>query len=435
MKVHVEETGATRRVLKIQVPGEEVARELAAAYEALRKRTRIPGFRKGKAPRAILERQFGPSVEAEVMQRLIPDAYLRAVREAGVHPVDDPVIEDVHLDKKEHGLRFTATVEVQPPVEPPRYEGLVVEGEEVEVTEEDVARTLETLREANAQLVAVEDRPVARGDWVLVDYQARMDGKPLPELAGKDAWVEVGAGRLLPGFDEQLIGAKAGENRDVALTLPEDYVREDLAGKPVVFQVHVKEIKVRVLPELDDEFARDLGEYENLEALRQKVRERLAVEKAKAAEKRVKARLLQQLVDSHPMEVPEALVERRLRTLVERTREDMILSGRDPKAMALDEAYLREKLAPVARSQVKGYLLLQAIADKEGIQVTDADVEQALKDIARETRQSPETVRQLYLQREGSLESLRRMIREEKALDRVYEKAEVKKPSRIITTP
>lgn len=422
MKVAVEEISPVKKSLKIEVPEEIVTKELSAAYSDLNQRVRIPGFRQGKAPRSLLEQRYAASVEEDVIRRLVPDYYQRAIRETGLHPVEYPAIEKVEL-KKNAPLSFTAMVEVSPPILLGTVTGLKAERPKMEVTNFEVDRALEALQEQHARLEACpEDHRIADKDFVSIDFQGSMDGRPLEGGPRQNQLVQVGSNALIPGFEEQLIPHLRGDHVKIQTSFPKDYPKAELAGRPVEFEVTIREVKRKVLPSLDDEFAKDVGAFESLDQLKTKLREDLTARVKTEQDHAVRTALLKQLTGAHSFEVPASLVEHELQEALAR------LEQRLPKGVTFEQAKIdpqavRKEIEPAAREKVKGRLILTAIADREKLTVTKEEIDAALSRTAKELKLGVEDVRRLIISQEGSLEVFKARLLEDKAMDWVVSNA------------
>ncbi|RMF87296.1 MAG: trigger factor, partial [Nitrospinota bacterium] len=317
MKVAVHEVHPWEKRLEVEVPAEVVEKELDKAYRELAKRVQIPGFRKGKVPRPLLERYYRGSVEDEVLQRLIPDLYQQALETEGIQAVTEGKVEDIALEKKK-ALRFTASVEVLPPIEITTYQDWEFTEQVVRITEADVEKALAALQKEHSQWEAEEETAtVAEGHYVILDYETSVDEVPLEDGRQENVSVEVGSGTTLPEFEAQLIGGKKGEVRDITVSFPPDHADKRLAGKEVRFRVTIKEIKRRVLPEITDEFARSIGAGETVAELREKLRQELEARVEQEARRQVKDALVTRLLEANPFAVPPALVNRRLQAILQ----------------------------------------------------------------------------------------------------------------------
>jgi len=422
MKVAVEEISSVKKSLKIEVPEEVVTKELESAYTDLNQRVRIPGFRPGKAPRSLLEQRFRSSVEEDVIRKLVPDYYKRAIQETGLRPVELPAIEKVEL-KKNAPLLFTAMVEITPPIPLGTYTGLKAQRPKMEVTNIEVDKALEALQEQHAQLVAwPEDHRIAEKDFVVLDFQGSMDGRPLEGGSRQNHLIQVGSHSMIPGFEEQLIHHQRGDRIKVQTTFPKDHPKADLADRAVEFDVTIREVKQKVLPALDDEFAKDVGKFASLDQLRENLRVDLTARTRLEQDRAVRTALLKQLSEAHPFEVPSSLVEQEVQESLAR------LQQRLPKGVTLEQAKIdpqavRKEIEPSAREKVKGRLILMAIAEREQLTVTKEEIDAALLRTAQELKLSSEDVRRLIVSQDGSLDVFKARLLEDKAMDWVVSKA------------
>jgi trigger factor len=422
VKVDIEEISTVKKSLKIEVPEEIVTRELAAAYTDLNQRVRIPGFRPGKAPRSLLEQRYAASVEEDVVRKLVPDYYQKAIHETGLRPVELPAIEKIEM-KKNAPLSFTAMVEVSPPIRLGTIAGLKADRPKMEVTDVEVEKALGAVQEQHARLEACpEDHRIADKDFVVIDFQGTMDGKPLEGGSRENHLVQIGSNTLIPGFEEELIHHSRGEQTKIRIAFPKDYPKAELAGRPVEFDVKIREIKEKILPALDDDFAKDVGPFESLDQLKSKLREDLVARVKLEQEQAVRSALIKQLNETHPFEVPASLVEHEIREALAR------LEQRLPKGVTLEQAKIdpqavRKEIEPSAREKVKSRLILAAIADQEKLAVSKEEIDAALTRTAQELKLAPEDVRRLIISQEGSLDVFAERLLEDKAMDWVLSKA------------
>ena len=422
MKVAVEEISTVKKSLTIEVPEEIVAKELSSAYTDLNQRVRIPGFRPGKAPRSLLEQRYAATVEEDVIRRLVPDYYQRAIKETGLRPVELPTIEKIEM-KKNAPLSFTAMVEIAPPISLGAYTDLKAEKPKMEVTNLEVDKALESLQEQHAQLTACpDDHRVAEKDFVVIDFQGTMDGRPLEGGSRQNQPVQIGSNTMIPGFEEQLINHRRGDRVKIQTSFPKDYPKAELAGRPVEFEVTIREVKQKTTPPLDDEFAKDVGPFKSLDELKTRLRDDLTARFKMEQERAVKSALLKQLTESHSFEVPASLVEQELREAIAR------LEQRLPKGVTLEQAKIdpqavRKEIEPSAREKVKGRLILAAIADREKLTVSKEELDSALARTAQELKLSPEDVKRLILSQDGHLDVFKDRLLEDKTLDWVVSKA------------
>lgn len=414
-------TSTCKRELVIEVPADEVARATETVAKDLQKLARIPGFRPGKAPISLIRQRFAGEIQEQVLKDLIPGHLRTRVEAEKLEMVDRPAIEDVHLHDNEP-LRFKAVFEVWPEFELQNYSGLEMEHEEPEVSDSELEKGLERLREQQATFVPVEGRPLADGDFAEISFEGRPVGGKGNPIKVQDVLAEIAGPETMPEFTNNLRGQLPGAELSFPVTYPEEYGDRRLAGKTFHYHVKVAAIKQKQLPDLNDEFAKDLGQFETLAQLRDDLRQRLLAQKQRRAERAAKEKLLDSLVAGYDFPVPEALVEKQLDSRLERTVRALASQGVDPRQVHHDWAEWREKQRDVANRDVRAGILLERIADREGIQVEDADVEREVKELAQASGQPPETVRARLTQPE-SLAKLKLRIRSEKAHDLLYRTA------------
>ncbi|HYX92249.1 MAG TPA: trigger factor [Myxococcaceae bacterium] len=417
MKVQVEELSPIERKLSIEVENAQVARELERAYSTLGRKVKIPGFRPGKVPRRILEQRFKEQVEDDVVQHIVEHAYMEAIREHHVDAVSHPQITNPSGLKAEAPFSFEARVEVRPKVEPKDYEALELKREELAVTDEQVSQQLERMRQTLARLEPIADRQVAqKGDWAQIDHDASVDGKPFAGSKAENITVEIAEGDLIKGNVAALEGMKIGEARDVEYTFPSDYPVVEIRGKAARYHIRLKGLKREVLPELDDAFARELQAGETLEQLRAKVRRDLERSAKRQAAQKEREQIIQRLVERNAFEVPRAMVDRAVEAMLRGALNAMAQRGVDPRYLQLDLDALRAEMRPTAEREVKGTLLLEAIADKHGIQAGEEDVEKKIAALAEESGAALSQVRRQFRDPE-SREALAMRLREEKTIE------------------
>jgi trigger factor len=415
-KIQIEALSPVRKRFSIEVPSDRVAAAIERAYEGLKREVRLKGFRQGRVPRPILERYYKGRVEQEVASRLIEDSLSAAVTEHKVVPVAAPVIEQADFAEG-RDFTYTAVVEVKPEVEAKDYAGLPVPDATFAPDEAEVDRRLERLRENHAQLrTPAEPRPARRGDSLTIDYRGEVDGQARPEMAGEGVTIELGEGRLIPGFEEALEGTSPGETRTFTATFPEDYRDESLRGKAASFTVTVKDLKEKVLPGLDDEFAKDVGDFQSLDALRAAVRESYLREETERRQEATREALVDRLLERNPIEVPPALVEEQARALLREWQRRLSRQGLEVSRLQLDPERLAGEARERARRQVHAGLVLEAVARQESLQVTDAELDARVAQLAQGSRQTPESLRR-RLEETGRIGDLRASLLEEKTVE------------------
>jgi trigger factor len=421
MKVAVENISPVKKKLNIEIAPDSVSKEMDKAISDVAKKAKIPGFRPGKAPKAIVEKHYGEEVRSEVMNRLISDSYLRALQEHSLNPVDVPEIDNVSSLAKGFPLTFTATVEVRPDIVLGVYDGIEVKEKDITVSDEEVTQTVDRLREMYAQLEVVEGRPLEKNDTAIIDFEGHREGKPIEGAKASDYMLALGTNALIPGFEDQLTGMNRGETREIKVTFPADYNKKDLAGKDATFKVTLKEIKKKVLPELNDEFAKDIGGNKSVDELREGIKKDLEARKRDELASAQREELLSKLVDAHSFDVPPGMVERELQSMARQQATRMARQGRDVKSF--DIANFREENRSLAENRVRGLLILDAIAEKEKVEVEEQEISSALAMMAKTSGQPVEAIKKYYESLDGGLDNLRSSLIQEKTLGLLLSRA------------
>jgi trigger factor len=424
MKTSVEEISSIKKKVFIEIPEDQVNKEVESFYKDLGKKAKIKGFRPGKVPRNILERYFKDYVKTEVVQKLIQDTYPQALSEIDLQPVSPPVIDPGEFEGGK-SFQYSAVIEVKPDIKLEGYTGLKIEGKKEEVKDEEVEERLRALQNLHANLKTIsEARPIQAGDYVIVDYEASMGGKPLEGGKAIDFTVEVGSGQFIPALEEKLIGLKPEEEKEIEVSFPEDYGYQKWAGKTISFHVKIKEIKEKILPPLDDEFAKDLGDYSSFEELKAKLKGEIEKEKELVLERQLKDQVVDQLLEANPFEVPESLVEEQAKAMVSDTKLKLAAQGVVLKNLGVTEEKLQEDYKAMAQKQVKTFLILDKIASQEGIAVTDEEADDRLKEMAERMHQKFDVVKRYY-EKNGLLPEVKAGIIRDKILNFLLEKANV----------
>jgi trigger factor len=423
LRVTTSEPGPVVRQLEVEVDARRVRRAFDRAYRELAKQARVRGFRPGKAPRSVLEKLYGASLTEQIEQTLVSETLPDAIEQAGLELITEPQIEAGTL-AADGDFRYTARVEVKPEIVLPDTRGLPVRRPAVQVNDEDVERELEALRQRSAPLVEEpENTAVAEGHSVQVDFVGRIDGKPFEGGSGRGVDLEIGSGRFIPGFEDQLIGAVAGEDRELAVRFPDDYGSREVAGKDAVFAAHVVAIKRRHVPDLDDEFAKDRGEFETLEELRDRIRSDLTSARLAEAQNVLRRGLMDVLIERTPFEVPPGLVANELERQLGAARRR--LQGSVPEqALHAQLERWKEDWRERAEREVREGLLLEAVAAAEAISVTDEEVEQRIEEVALGQGTDAEALRSA-VGRDNLQRALRAQLVDERALDFLVREAKV----------
>jgi trigger factor len=415
MKVQVEDVSPIEKRLQIEVEPSFVEKELSQAYAQLSRQVKLPGFRPGKVPRRILERKFKTEVEADVIRRVQLRAFIDAVKQHNLPAVGEPHLSGGTIEASKP-FAFTARVEVKPKITPKDYKGLTLKKFSTEVSEDKVEEQIERLRQSRTTIEKLEGRDVAqRGDLAVIDFDATRGGQPFPGSTGRDITVKVADGELVDGHLPQLEGVKVGETKTFEYTFPADYRVDAVKGQTATFTVTLKELRGKKVPEADDAFAKDLG-HESFEALKARIRQDLerAARRSAAADER--ADVFQKLIEKNDFEVPNALVERGIESMLESAFGQMQRHGFDFRRLNLDWNKLREELRPKSLTEVRGRLLLEAIATAEKLEVTDADLDAECEIISAETGVPLPAVKAQFKGETGR-EALKSRALERKALE------------------
>ncbi len=410
---------STRREISVEVPAAEVTRETEALIQKYQKLARLPGFRKGHVPASIIRQRFAEDIKTDVVESLVPRYFRQEADKQGLIPVSQPRVTDLHIHDGEP-LRFKASFEILPEVKVEGYKELRADKPVIEVTGEEVEQALNHLREQHATYTAIEGRPLADGDFA----QVALDGKPKvgegQPVHMDDVLVEIGGKNTMPEFSEHLRGASAGDEKTFEVKYPEDSSDQRLAGQTFDYSVKVLSLKSKTLPELNDDFAKELGDFSGIDDLKKRIRENMEAEKKHTAEHEAKDKLVAELVKRNDFDVPEAMVDRQIDVRLERGLRALAAQGmrsEDMKKMDLNR--LRAGQRDQALQEVKASLLLDKIADLESVEVSDEEIGHEIEALATQTQQTSEAVR-ARLTRDGALDRIRNRIRNEKTLNLLY---------------
>ncbi|MBW1670759.1 MAG: trigger factor [Deltaproteobacteria bacterium] len=381
MKVTVEDIGPIQKRLSVEIPADVVSNEFDIAYNQLKRGADIKGFRKGKAPRSVLERQYGPQVESEVLEKLIKQSLPDALKEANVELVLDPHLDSTSPLKAAEAFTYSALLDLWPEFEVPKYKGLELEEPLVEVSEEEIQEQLEALLRHFATVETVpEDRPVEKGDLAIIDYVGEIDGEPVDGLSEENYYLEVGAGYFNSVFEEQLLGMTKGSERSIEVSYPEDALNGKVAGNTVQFKVVLKAIKERISPELNDDFAKQIGaDIKTVEELRDRLRRQLETDKQKAAKSSLRQQFLEQLREQVDFPIPDRLIDAKLTQMVDNVISHLQERGVDLEGAGMSEDRLRARMREDAVGQVKAEIILDKIAEVENIAVDHDEVSEYAK--------------------------------------------------------
>ena len=421
MKTEFVDVSETRKSLVVEIPSTVVDAEIDRVARNYSKAARIPGFRPGKVPSKVVKQRFRDQILHDVAHELIPRAVDDALRERGMEPVDTPDIRDVVVQEG-HPLKFTASFETVPAFDLGTYSSVQLRKPTPSLEDDAVDRALDRLRERAARYEPVEGRTVEIGDTVVVDLRRELPGED--DETHEDVSIDLGASANPPGLDEELTGLKVGDSKTFTLRYPDDYANTDLAGTSVAYSVTVKGLKRRVVPELDDEFARDLGDFDDLDALRTRVEEDLRREAELKAERDVRADLLKQVAAWVTFDVPDSLIDRELDRRIEEFARRLIDQGIDPRQTDVDWAAFRQGQRDAAREAVSGALVLDEVARREGLTVTAEEIEAELARYGERTGRTAAAVR-ARLEKEGGISRLYTGLRREKAVDFLRSRATI----------
>lgn len=408
---NLEHISGTKKRLTVEIPADIIERKIQSSFNELRMRTKIPGFRPGKAPLSLLEKRFGQEVESDVLKKVVPEYYADAMKEANLSAVSNPEFEKREYERKSP-FEMIFTVEVRPEIENLRYEGLTIKDENVDVSDEELETGLKRLQAERVSYEAVE-RPIEDNDLVTIDYDVVEENK---HHSGEV--IKMGSDQFPPEFSEELRGKSKGDTFEVSVTFPEDD-RSEFRGKTLTFKGEVKEIKILALPDINDKFAEDLG-YQGLAAMKDAVKADILSSKRKYTKKKQIVELLENLVETHDFPIPENMMKTELSALLTSAR------SKDENKDK-DEETLKAELTPEAEKNVKAAVLLDIIGEKENISVSEEEMKEKVLEISRMTHIPPENLVRMYISKDGSLEGLRYGIYKEKVAEVIHSKARMEK--------
>ena len=425
MSLQVEKLEKNMAKLTIEVPAEKVEAALQNAYLKNRKQISVPGFRKGKVPRQMIEKMYGPSIfYDDAVNAMIQEAYPEATKECDLEIVSRPDVEVVQIEKGKPFI-FTAEVAVKPEVTLGQYKGIEVEKADTTATDEEVAAEIDKEREANSRTITVEDRAVQDGDMTVIDFEGFVDGEAFEGGKGTDYPLTIGSGAFIPGFEEKLVGAEIGKEVEVDVTFPEEYHAKELAGKPAVFKCTVKEIKVKELPELDDDFAQDVSDFDTLEEYKADVRKKVEEKKAADAKAKKEDAVIEKIIEGATMEIPDAMVETQAEHMVDEFAQRLQMQGLSM------EQYMQftggnvqamvEQSKPQALKRIQSRLVLDAVVAAENLTATDEEVDAELAKMAEQYNMEVEKLKEMFA--EEDLKSIRDDLAVQKAVELVTDAA------------
>ena len=426
MQVTVEDVSSVKKKLHIEVPQDEVAKELNKAYNQLKKTAKIKGFRPGKVPRSVLERMFKKDVNADVSSRLIQSSFLDAIKETDLKIVGNPQLDPPELDEKKP-YNYDAVVEISPEIDTIEYKGFNLTRTKYSVKDEEIDSQLNLLQKNFAQHQKIsEDRAVQEGDFALIDYEGFRDGQPFEEVAKTPNFtLKIGDGIILKEFDDQLIGMKPGDSKEFSITFPEDYFNKNLAGLEISFQVTLNEIREEVLPEINDELAKKTGSAETIDDLRKMISDNLTQGYTKRVEHELNEQIFKNLIEQTDFEVPDALVDMELEGIVEEAERSFAYRNTSMEELGLTRDKIEEQYRDTALKQVKRHLILGKLIDQEELTISDDEFEDSLQDMADNFNQPVEEIKKYYDQNKDKVQFLKHTLLEKKAINLIIENSNI----------
>ena len=428
MNVKVEDVSSIKKKLIFEVAPQQVDKEIGRAYKKIGKTAKVKGFRAGKVPDSVLEKYYGAQMEQEVLTRLINDTYFKALDENDIPAIGEPNIVDSSGINKGEAFTYEAEVEIKPEVTAKDYTKLTLEKEKLVVDATKVVEgRLEEMRTSRSQLEVTTRKKARKGDSVVIDFEGFVDGEAFEGGKGDDYLLELGSGSFIPGFEEQVVGMKRQESKDVEVSFPEEYGQAELAGKPAVFKVTLKEIKEKVVPELNDEFAKGFG-VDTLDELKGELQKSHETQEKNRVENDLREKLVGALIERNPIEVPETMIAKQLDYMYENISNRMQSQGMSVAMLGITPENFRENYRDTAVEQVSGNLILEAIGRQESIQADESEIDAKLEEISSMANAPLETVKKYYAAPEARV-GLMAQIAEEKVISFLLDSAKVKEVS------
>ncbi len=421
MNVKIEDISSVKKKLIFEVPGQVVDEQIGKAYQKIGKTAKVKGFRPGKVPQAMLEKYYAAQMEEQVLTRLINDTYFKALVDHKIAAIADPeIVENSPLEKGQP-FAFEALVEVRPEVVAKDYAGLSLQKEKAVFDNKVIEERIEELRASRSELQSGSEETVGQGDFAVIDFEGFVDGVPFQGGKAEGHRLELGSGSFIPGFEDQVVGMRKGEEKEVSVTFPENYGNKDLAGKPAVFKVKLNDIKVKVLPELNEDFAKGFG-LESVAELREKLEENYRGQETNRIEGDLRERLVSALIERNPIEVPESMVKSQLEYMLGNVKQRMQSQGLTMEMLGMNEASFSQMYRDTAVQQVQGSLLLGAVARQENIKVEADEIDGKLEEIATMANAPLDAVKKYYAGNEARRGLLAQIV-EEKAVRFLIEQA------------
>lgn len=428
--INIEDLSQVKKKMLLTIPWAEVKSELDAVYNKVGKKAKIKGFRPGKIPRKILETYFKDQVEGDAATNIVNKYYWQTLEERGIIPVSQPQINQEGI-KENTDYSFSASFETEPDFEPKGYIGIELEKEEIKVIDDDVNKRIDEIRHLFATMEDVaDDRPAVKGDFVVIDFAGSINGESYKELKSEDYFLEIGSGKFVPGFEEQLIGFKKGEPKEITVTFPPDYHESKFAGKEVIFNVTVKSIREKKLPESDDNFIKNFEKYNSFEDFKDDVRKSLEEKAQQMSKINLQNRITETLIKENNFEVPSSLIDRQIYYMMADTQKKMISAGIDENSATDFSFKMRDKYKGDAEKIVKSFLLIKKIAQKESFVAEENDVEKYLQDIAVQSGHDYNSLKEMY-DSEEKKDSLKMELIQKKVFDFIEKNANIKVTEKI----
>jgi trigger factor len=426
MQVTVEDVSGVKKTLHIEIPQDEVARELDTAYNTLKRTAKIKGFRPGKVPRSVLERMFGKNVHADVSSRLIQNSFLDAIKQTELNVVGNPQVDPPKLDPQSP-YKYDAVVEITPEIRDIDFKGLELKRANYKFSDDEVDAQLKMLQKNLARHEKIsEDRPAKEDDIVLIDYEGFKDGKPFAETGKTENFtLKIGAAMISENFDSQLIGMQPGDSKETTENFPEDFANKSLAGNEITFQVALNEIQQEVLPDIDDVFAKKVGQYEDLDQLKAAIEDNLKQGYAKRTEQELNEQIFNALISKTDFEAPDVMVDMELEGIIEEAERSFVYRNTSLEQMGLSREGIAEKYRDTALKQVKRHLILSKMIDQESLTLSDDEVENGLKEMSENFGHPLEDIKKYYDENKDKLDLFKHTLLEKKAIDLIIDNSKI----------
>lgn len=426
MQYTVDEVNSVKKTIRFEFPETEIAKELDTAYNELKKSAKVKGFRKGKVPRAVLERRFGKDVNADITQKLIQESLIQAIRETEMNIIGNPQIDSPELATG-GDYTYTSTVEIKPEIGEIDYKGIKVTKNMYSVSDEEIDAQLQMLQKNMAQMEKIEeDRALQEGDFALIDYEGFQNGTPHPEAQKTENFtLKIGDGHILKEFDDAIVGMNPGEEREIKIQFPEDYFNQNMGGQEIDFKVNLKDIRQEVLPQIDDELAKKVGEYQNMEELKNAIVTNLEEGYTKRTEQELNEQIFQELIDRTDFEVPDALVEYELEGIMADAERSFSYHNMTLEQVGLTRETMAEKYRDTALRQVKRHLILDRIVEQEKMELADNDLDQAFEDMSKAFNQPGAEIRKYYDANPDKLDFFKHTLLEKKAIQLIMDSSDI----------